>query len=529
MLICTVMLTSCNAQGVNSVVEDSQKPQEKTGDSEVTDKGSDGAYQVNIKFEGGSGKAHVESPVTINVKDGVSYATLVWSSSNYDYVIAYDQKYLNENPGGNSTFTVPVKSLDEAFIFTADTTAMSKPHEIEYTITWLTDASSGNSPGSLSDSEDDESTGSAGEKDRNLFGVRSEGKELLVNGKAPSGKEELKYAQGFDIFRYDGATIIRIYGEGDFLLIPSGMSDPAVTDEDGNEVDITIIRKPLERTYPVSTSVMDLLRELDVLKKVRFSPLEADDWSIEEVRRIMDDGRMLYAGKYRAPDYEMLVGGGCDLAIENTMIYHDPGVMEKIEELGIPVMVETSSYEKDPLGRLEWIKVYGELYDRSKEAGEFFEKKVTALSKVIASPAKSRTVACFYVSATGMINVRVPGDYITQMIEMAGGSYVPGASDDITQTGMGTLNMQMEDFLAAAADADVLLYNKTIDDSVSSIDDLIGKSEIFEQFKAVNEKNVYALEGDFFQKTTSMTDLIEDLHDLLGGKDREYEFFTRLE
>ena len=519
MFSCAVMLTSCNMQGVNSVVEGSQKPQEKTGDSEVTDKGSDGAYQVNIKFEGGSGKAHVESPVTINVKDGVSYATLVWSSSNYDYVIVDDQKYMNENPGGNSTFTVPVKSLDEPFVFTADTTAMSKPHEIEYTITWLTETSSGNSPGSLSDSEED----------RNLFGVRSEGKELLVNGKAPSGKEELKFAQGFDIFRYDGATIIRIYGEGDFLLVPVGVNNPAVTDENGNEVDITIIRKPLERTYPVSTSVMDLLRELDVLKKVRFSPLEADDWSIEEVRRIIDDGRMLYAGKYRAPDYEMLVGGGCDLAIENTMIYHDPEVMEKIEELGIPVMVETSSYEKDPLGRLEWIKVYGELYDRSKEAGEFFEEKVTALSKVIASPAKSRTVACFYVSATGMINVRVPGDYITQMIEMAGGSYVPGASDDITQTGMGTLNMQMEDFLAAAADADVLLYNKTIDDSVSSIDDLIGKSEIFEQFKAVKDKNVYALEGDFFQKTTSMTDFITDLHDLLEGSDRDYAFFTRLE
>ncbi len=529
MIICAVMLTSCNMQGVNSVVKDSQKTQESADDGEIGDNGEDGTRQVDIKFEGGSGKAHVESPVTITVKDGVSYATLVWSSSNYDYVIVYDQKYLNENPGGNSTFTVPVKSLDEPFVFTADTTAMSKPYEIEYTITWLTETSSGYSPGSLSDSEDDEFTGSAGEKDRNLFGVRSEGKELLVNGKTPSGKEELKYAQGFDIFRYDGATIIRIYGEGDFLLVPSGMSDPAVTDENGKEVDITIIRKPLERTYPVSTSVMDLLRELDVLKKVRFSPLEADDWSIEEVRRIMDDGRILYAGKYRAPDYELLVGGGCDLAIENTMIYHDPEVMEKIEELGIPVMVETSSYEKDPLGRLEWIKVYGELYDRSKEAGEFFEKKVSSLEEIIASPAKSRKVACFYVSATGMINVRVPGDYITQMIEMAGGSYVPGASDDITQTGMGTLNMQMEDFLAAAADADVLLYNKTIDDSVSSIDDLIGKSEIFEQFKAVKDKNVYALEGDFFQKTTSMTDLIEDLHDLLGGKDREYEFFTRLE
>ena len=70
---------------------------------------------------------------------------------------------------------------------------------------------------------------------------------------------------------------------------------------------------------------------------------------------------------------------------------------------------------------------------------------------------------------------------------------------------------------------------KAAEEAQGQIDDLTAKNEIFEQFKAVRDKNVYALEGDFFQKTTSMTDLIEDLHDLLGGKDREYEFFTRLE
>ena len=77
---------------------------------------------------------------------------------------------------------------------------------------------------------------------------------------------------------------------------------------------------------------------------------------------------MLYAGKYRMPDYELILSKGCDLAIENTMIFHDPEVKEKLEELGIPVIVETSSYESDPLGRLEWIKLYGALFGKEKEA-----------------------------------------------------------------------------------------------------------------------------------------------------------------
>ena len=75
----------------------------------------------------------------------------------------------------------------------------------------------------------------------------------------------------------------------------------------------------------------------------------------------MEDGRMLYAGKYNAPDYERILSGSCDLAVESTMIYHSPEVKEQLERLGIPVLVERSSYERHPLGRMEWLKLYGVL------------------------------------------------------------------------------------------------------------------------------------------------------------------------
>ena len=94
----------------------------------------DGTYSVKLSMEGGTGKAHIESPVAVTVKDGVAYATLVWSSKNYDYMLVNGDKYLNESEGGNSTFTVPIDGIPSDMQVIGDTTAMSVPHEIEYTL-----------------------------------------------------------------------------------------------------------------------------------------------------------------------------------------------------------------------------------------------------------------------------------------------------------------------------------------------------------------------------------------------------------
>lgn len=94
----------------------------------------DGTYSVKLSMEGGTGKAYIESPVTVTVKDGVAYATLVWSSKNYDYMLVNGDKYLNESEGGNSTFTVPIDGIPSDMQVIGDTTAMSVPHEIEYTL-----------------------------------------------------------------------------------------------------------------------------------------------------------------------------------------------------------------------------------------------------------------------------------------------------------------------------------------------------------------------------------------------------------
>lgn len=97
---------------------------------------ADGSYTCAVTLEGGSGRATVESPAALTVADGTMTATIVWSSPNYDYMLIDGEKYLPTNTEGNSTFEIPVTALDTALAVTADTVAMSTPHEIDYTLTF---------------------------------------------------------------------------------------------------------------------------------------------------------------------------------------------------------------------------------------------------------------------------------------------------------------------------------------------------------------------------------------------------------
>ena len=101
---------------------------------------ADGSYTVEIAFAGGSGKSHIESPAALTVKDGAATATVVWSSSKYDYMIVDGAKYdvLTTEPG--STFEIPVAAFDTDLTVIGDTTAMSTPHEIEYTLNFSSES-----------------------------------------------------------------------------------------------------------------------------------------------------------------------------------------------------------------------------------------------------------------------------------------------------------------------------------------------------------------------------------------------------
>jgi iron complex transport system substrate-binding protein len=198
------------------------------------------------------------------------------------------------------------------------------------------------------------------------------------------------------------------------------------------------------------------------------------------------------------------------------MLLHSPATREQLESLGIPVLIERSSYETHPLGRMEWIKLYALLVGREEEAEAFFERETAALSDVLNAEPTGKRAAFFYVSPNGWITVRRAGDYIPKMIELAGGVYVPSdmGGDETAQSSM---NLQPEAFYAGAKDADVLIYNSNIY-PVDSVARLVEQNDLFADFKAVREGNVWATEQNVFQQTTAVAAMIADFRAVLTGE-----------
>ena len=108
---------------------------------------ADGEYTVEVTMEGGSGRASIQSPTELTIENGQAQAEIVWSSSHYDYMMVDGDKYLPVNTEGNSTFEIPVSVFDEPMTVIGDTTAMSVPHEVEYTLTFASDSIKGENGG----------------------------------------------------------------------------------------------------------------------------------------------------------------------------------------------------------------------------------------------------------------------------------------------------------------------------------------------------------------------------------------------
>lgn len=328
---------------------------------------------------------------------------------------------------------------------------------------------------------------------------------------------ELQYAEQFTVEYYDGGyALITIAETERYLVIPEGMEEP-----EGLDADITVLKRPFDHIYLAATSAMDLIRAVDGLDFVAFSGAKEEDWYIEEAKAAMKNGDIRFAGKYNAPDFELLLEGGCNLAVESTMILHNPEIKEQLEQVGIPVLVERSSYENHPLGRMEWIKLYGVLLGREQEASDFFDRQAAAVSDVLEQEETGLTVAFFYVTPNGSVNVRKSGDYVAKMIALAGGEYVFSDLEDENENALSTMTIQMEEFYSRAKDADYLIYNSAIDGTLPDLDALFDKSELFREFKAVQNGNVFCTEQNMFQQSTGFGDMILDIHSILTDEDVE--------
>ena len=492
----------------------------------------DGTYQMEVELLGGSGRASVTSPAKVEIKDGKAVATLEWSSPNYDYMVVDGEKYLPVNTEGNSVFQIPVEAFDQDIAVIADTVAMSTPHEIEYTLNFHA-GENGQNAAKADTSEQEDADGA--EKGQQTAAVGGNPAKTAAASLTYDHSMELSYAENFAVDYYEGGYKLlttRLNGDR-ILLVPKHQQAPKDAEAlvspsaEGEPGKLIVLQEPVKNLYLVASSVMDMFAQLDSMDAISMCGLKEEDWYIPAAKQAMKDGTLLYAGKYSQPDYELLLSQNCSMAIENSMIYHTPEVMEKLDEFGIPTLVEYSSYEEHPLGRVEWVRFFGALLDQEEKADQLFEKQKEALKRVETEESTGKTVAFFYITSNGLVQVRQSTDYIPKMIELAGGKYVFENLGD-PDSRRSTVNLQLEDFYDGAQDADFLVYNTTIDRQVQTLEDLLKKCSLLKDFKAVKNHQVWCTTEDMYQQSMSAGNLIEDFHRMLTGDDKETRYLYRL-
>lgn len=336
--------------------------------------------------------------------------------------------------------------------------------------------------------------------------------EENYDGKLVSdGVMEMDYAKGFSIELFKGGyRMISVSDSAEkYLVVPEGMSVPEETDET-----VAVLQMPINNAYIASTNMVSLMNAIDALDYVKLVATDADGWYIDEVKAAVEEGRIGFSGNYNEPDYEMMVEQGIQLHIDNAMIESVPEVSEKFTELGIPNLVEISSKENHPLARVEWVKLLGVLFGKEAEAQAYFDNQKALMEQATAAESSGITVAMGYITSSDKCYARNGGDYLVQMIELAGGEYVCA---DIEPEKSGNTSMTFEEWYAAFKDADYLFY-WNLGNKFYSIQEMTEYEPLFADFKAVKEGHVWVTSPDFTQATSAISSIVADMNTILSSE-----------
>lgn len=342
-----------------------------------------------------------------------------------------------------------------------------------------------------------------------------------------TGSLDLAWATGFTVDLYEGDRALACIADGTrYLFVPAGDAPQGIAE------DITVLERPLSNIYLASSSTLCLFAALGAVDCVSHVSVTQETCTVEAFTQAIASGDIVYGGKYSAPDYEAFLNGGCRLAVENTMIYHTPEVREKLMQLGVPVIVEQSSLESAPLGRLEWIMLWGAMLDKVSAAQEVLDRQAQLIADVearVAAQPLDCTVAFFYINANGAAVVRKPGDYVAKMIAMAGGTYAFAQLAGADENRSSSTTLEMEAFYAQAKDADVIIYNSTVAGRLKGLDELVALNPLLADFKAVKNRRAWCCEQNVYQQMTATGEVVADLHEAIADTDRdELTFLFRL-
>lgn len=349
-----------------------------------------------------------------------------------------------------------------------------------------------------------------------------------------TGKEENTFAELFSIEHLKDEnekaySKIEVFDkekklDTSWLLLPEGVDKVS-----GAPAGVNIMTfRDRQNIMVSSASTMALINAMDALSKVPMTTADTT-WRIQEIKDAIDKGTVKEVGKYSKPDYEQIISIGAEkhvtFAVFSTMLDSVPDVYDQLTKTcNLRIMRDQSSYESHPLGRTEWIKIYGEIFDMRDKSDAVFNGQVEILnettSKIDVPEAERKTVLIFYTTSTkDTFYVRNAADYVTELVNLGGGKQVaeigPGKS--------GNTKMTQELFIEKCSQADYVLYNWTSgasgvkDESLQGlIDARLG--DWFKDFKAYKEGNVWRTSNDFYQKMDKMGEMVADIYKMLYGE-----------
>lgn len=331
---------------------------------------------------------------------------------------------------------------------------------------------------------------------------------------------ELQYAQNFSVDYYKGGyKLITINNDEKFLTISENATMP-----DDIPNDVTILQMPLTNVLVSSTPAVSFINAIDAIDNVSMTTTDVNSWYINEVKTAMENNLITYIGAIREPDYELVTAGLPTLAIYSTEILSVPEIVEKFNELEIPLLIDWATFENHPLARVEWIKLYGALFDLESTANMLFDEQVAYVNEISYQDTEKSAVI-FYITSKGTLYTRQGGDYMAKMLELAGGNYIFA---DVNPEKSGINQMDFETFYAAAKDADYIIYIWNLGGKPETLADILEKNELFNNFKAVEDNNVWCTTPDYFQVSNMLGYMIKDINMMFTLEDDSVNELTYL-
>lgn len=345
------------------------------------------------------------------------------------------------------------------------------------------------------------------EKPTEVEGESDQGKEVEeTTGLAIVEKVKMDYAKSLKITKLaDGYVYVEMLdGAENVLLVPK--------DKDFLDLDPQIkqVSYPVERIGAFSTTHVALLRAIDQLDKISCVNNKIDDWYIEEVPKLMEEGKIAFVGNRFEVDYELLQKENPDVILNSgSSSEKEEKLRAKLDDLGLTNIGISQHVENDPRGRIEWIKLFGILVNAEDKAEAYLADQYSRIDKIIEESKNITdkvTIANFRVKDDGFV-VKRSDDYSVKMLDLAGGFY---GFDGLVETGTGTYMITTEEFYKNAENVDLLIH-ENMGAFIDSIDKITQYGDFLEDLKAIKEGRIYTTKKNYWQEMDKTAEMIEEI------------------